>query len=74
MTETEKTLIVDFSQAPSYRTVSIAFALIRKGELLVCTHERDGWYLPAGRVDFGETFTTGGIREGKKKKKKEEIN
>jgi len=63
MTETEKTLIVDFSQAPSYRTVSIAFALIRKGELLVCTHERDGWYLPAGRVDFGETFTTGGIRE-----------
>jgi len=29
----------------------------------MCTHEHDGWYLPAGRVDFGETFTTGAVRE-----------
>ncbi|KAH3759233.1 NUDIX hydrolase [Pelomyxa schiedti] len=29
----------------------------------VSVRERDGWYLPAGRVDYGETFPTGAVRE-----------
>jgi len=33
-----------------------------KGQFLA-THEIDGWYFPAGRVDLGETFETGAKRE-----------
>ena len=46
-----------------FKTVAIAFAIVKKDNKYLVTHERDGWYLPAGRVDFGETFSTGAIRE-----------
>jgi phosphatase NudJ len=29
----------------------------------ISVQERDGWYLPAGRVDHGETFATAAVRE-----------
>jgi phosphatase NudJ len=42
------------------------FALVvaRKGERFLLVEERDGeWYLPAGRVEPGESFAEGAIRE-----------
>jgi len=51
------------SQPKTIRAVLIAIVIIRKGNKFMVTSERDGWYLPAGRVDLGETFTTGGRRE-----------
>ncbi len=42
------------------------FALVvaRKGERFLLVEERDGeWYLPAGRVEPGEAFAEGAIRE-----------
>lgn len=42
------------------------FALVvaRKGERFLLVEETDGeWYLPAGRVEPGETFAEGALRE-----------
>jgi len=47
----------------AFPTVCITLCIIRKDDKFLCTKERDGWYLPAGRVDAGETFTTGALRE-----------
>jgi len=45
------------------RFVGIALVVVRKGPQYVSVEEHTGWYLPAGRVDYGEAFTTGAIRE-----------
>jgi len=37
--------------------------VVRKGDSFVSVLEREGWYLPAGRVDYGESFRTGAVRE-----------
>eukprot|EP01088_Endostelium_zonatum_P018245 TRINITY_DN5780_c0_g1_i1.p1 TRINITY_DN5780_c0_g1~~TRINITY_DN5780_c0_g1_i1.p1 ORF type:complete len:330 (-),score=95.03 TRINITY_DN5780_c0_g1_i1:125-1057(-) len=44
-------------------TVMISLIVLRNGDKFLATHETRGWYLPAGRVDFGETFETGAKRE-----------
>ncbi|KAL6047830.1 NUDIX hydrolase [Balamuthia mandrillaris] len=50
--------------APSFPTVLIALVVVRKeDDLFLCNHEHDGWYFPAGRVDYGESFATGAVRE-----------
>lgn len=61
----QKPRIYSIDQAQPFATVAIAFALIRVKDKMVITNERDGYYLPAGRVDFGETFATGAIREAR---------
>eukprot|EP01105_Mastigella_eilhardi_P016891 TRINITY_DN3869_c0_g1_i1.p1 TRINITY_DN3869_c0_g1~~TRINITY_DN3869_c0_g1_i1.p1 ORF type:complete len:297 (+),score=58.10 TRINITY_DN3869_c0_g1_i1:62-952(+) len=43
--------------------VLVSLCVVRQGERFMSVHEHDGWYLPAGRVDFGETFATGAVRE-----------
>jgi len=45
------------------RFVGIALVVVKKNNQYASVEEHDGWYLPAGRVDYGEAFTTGGTRE-----------
>jgi len=45
------------------RFVGVALVVVRRGNEYVSVEEHTGWYLPAGRVDYGEAFTTGAIRE-----------
>jgi len=45
------------------RFVGIALVVIKKGQQYASVEEHTGWYLPAGRVDYGESFTVGAIRE-----------
>lgn len=43
-----------------------AVAVVRRGDRFLLVHERKGdqpWYLPAGRVDPGETFAAAAVRE-----------
>jgi 8-oxo-dGTP pyrophosphatase MutT (NUDIX family) len=43
-----------------------ALVVVRREERFLLVHERkhgQGWYLPAGRVEPGETLTAGAIRE-----------
>ncbi|HEY4221534.1 MAG TPA: NUDIX hydrolase [Myxococcota bacterium] len=45
-----------------------ALVVVRRGAQFLLVHERkhgQGWYLPAGRVEPGETFAEGAIRETK---------
>jgi 8-oxo-dGTP pyrophosphatase MutT (NUDIX family) len=54
----------EYSDVPSFKSILISLVVVRKGRSKFCaTHEHDGWYLPAGRVDLGETFSTGATRE-----------
>jgi phosphatase NudJ len=49
---------------PGIPTWFYALVLVRKGERFLLVEERDGeWYLPAGRVEAGESLTDGAIRE-----------
>jgi len=43
--------------------VLISLVVVRQSERFLAVEERNGWYLPAGGVDFGETFATGAQRE-----------
>lgn len=43
-----------------------AMAVVRKGHRFLLVHERkhgQGWYLPAGRVEAGESFVDAAVRE-----------
>src|SRR4051794_33976412 len=43
-----------------------ALVVVRKGDRFLVVHERDHdqkWYLPAGRVEVGETLVAGALRE-----------
>jgi len=51
------------SSAKTFDSVLISLVVCRNGDKFVCTDESRGWYLPAGRVDFGETFATAAKRE-----------
>ena len=53
----------DDQRGRALSTVMISLIVIKKGDLFIATNETRGWYLPAGRVDFGETFDTGARRE-----------
>jgi 8-oxo-dGTP pyrophosphatase MutT (NUDIX family) len=47
-------------------TWCFALAVVRKGDRFLIVHERkhgERWYLPAGRVEPGETFADAAIRE-----------
>jgi phosphatase NudJ len=47
-------------------TWSFALVLVKRGHRFLLVHERkhgQGWYLPAGRVEPGETFAQAAIRE-----------
>jgi len=47
-------------------TWCFALVVVRKGDRFLVVHERkhgQGWYLPAGRVEPGESFTEAAIRE-----------
>lgn len=47
-------------------TWCFALVVVRKGDRFLIVHERkhgQGWYLPAGRVEPGETFAEAAIRE-----------
>lgn len=48
-------------KAVAYPSVFISVVVVRQGNKFCCTDERDGWYLPAGRVDYGECFTTAAV-------------
>eukprot|EP01124_Arcella_intermedia_P036807 TRINITY_DN9714_c0_g1_i1.p1 TRINITY_DN9714_c0_g1~~TRINITY_DN9714_c0_g1_i1.p1 ORF type:complete len:291 (-),score=66.15 TRINITY_DN9714_c0_g1_i1:5-877(-) len=48
---------------PGVRSVQIALVVIRKDNKFVSVEESDGWYLPAGRVDYGEIFSLAAVRE-----------
>jgi len=43
----------------------ITLVIIHSGNTFLAIEEKDGWYLPAGRVDYGESFMDGAIRESK---------
>ena len=47
------------------KTWYIALVVVTDGERFVLVHEKKnrGWYLPAGRVDPGETLKQGAVRE-----------
>jgi len=48
----------------SFTSVLISMAVVRHKDKFVSVDEgKEGWYLPAGRVDAGETFATGARRE-----------
>lgn len=51
--------------ASSSATWYIALVVVRDGDRFVLVHEKKdrGWYLPAGRVDPGETLEQGARRE-----------
>lgn len=47
-------------------TWCFALVVVRRGDAFLIVHERNhgqGWYLPAGRVEPGETFADAAIRE-----------
>jgi phosphatase NudJ len=47
-------------------THAFALVLVRRGDAFLLVHERkhgEGWYLPAGRVEPGETFLEAAVRE-----------
>jgi phosphatase NudJ len=47
-------------------THSFALVLVRKGDRFALVHERkhgEGWYLPGGRVDPGESWAQAAVRE-----------
>ena len=47
-------------------TWCFALVVVRKGDQFLVVHERkhgQGWYLPAGRVEPGESFAEAAIRE-----------
>jgi phosphatase NudJ len=47
-------------------TWCFALVVVRKGDQFLVVHERkhgQGWYLPAGRVELGESFAAAAIRE-----------
>jgi len=49
-------------------SVSVALVVVNNGQhqppdQFISVQEHDGWYLPAGRVDYGETFQCGALRE-----------
>jgi phosphatase NudJ len=47
-------------------TWCFALVVVRRGDRFLVVHERkhgQGWYLPAGRVEPGETFAAAAIRE-----------
>ncbi len=47
-------------------TWSFSLVVVRLGERILLVHEREhgqGWYLPAGRVELGETFGQAAVRE-----------
>lgn len=47
-------------------TWGFALVVVRKGDRFLVVHERKHgqlWYLPAGRVEPGETFEAGAVRE-----------
>lgn len=49
-------------------TFAFALVLVKKGHKFLLVHEQkhgQGWYLPAGRVEPGETFAAAAIRETK---------
>jgi len=43
----------------------VSVVIVRHEDKFCVTDEKQGFYLPAGRVDYGETFTTAAIREAK---------
>ena len=50
---------------PSY---CFAMVIVKRGQRFLLVHERkhgQGWYLPAGRVEPGETFEAAALRETK---------
>lgn len=53
----------DDEVSPYMRFVGIALVVTTRGREYVSVKEHTGWYLPAGRVDYGEAFTVGAIRE-----------
>jgi 8-oxo-dGTP pyrophosphatase MutT (NUDIX family) len=53
------------SRAP-FPTWFFVFTVVRRGDRFLLVHERkhgQGWYLPAGRVEAGETLTAAALRE-----------
>ena len=47
-------------------TWCFAFVVVRRGDRFLLVEERKhggGWYLPAGRVELGETFAEAAVRE-----------
>jgi phosphatase NudJ len=47
-------------------TWCFSLAVVRRGDRFLVVHERkhgQGWYLPAGRVELGESFGDAAIRE-----------
>lgn len=45
----------------SFATVNVSVVVARKQDKFCVTDEAYGWYLPAGRVDYGETFQTAAV-------------
>jgi len=46
-----------------YKITAIALVAIQKNGKWCATHETRGWYMPAGRLDYGEGVETGAKRE-----------
>ena len=59
----EMSLPIPPPNVKQYNSTAISLVAIHKDGKWCATHETRGWYMPAGRMDYGESAETGAKRE-----------